>query len=534
MRKRFLSVIAVACTAAIALGGCASSNNNNNGGGDAASEKSDLVIGMALGDLATLDPARVLADAMQLVIPLYSDTLVDVDQDDPRKIVPAIATEWEVSDDLKTYTFTLRDDVTFPSGNKLTAEDVKFSLMRIKNVQGASAFKMGNVEKIDAVDETTVVFTLTGADSSFPSRMTAPYLAILDSKTLQENGGVADETAVDTDTAQEFLDTTTVGTGAYELSKWSRNADIVFTASDSYWGEEPTFQTITIRDIRDASTQRQLVEKGDIDIAMDIDPDTAASLEKAAGVKVVKEQSFNLNYIAIGNTAANPELQDQRVRQAIQAAIDYDGISAALADGAPRPAAVVPIGFLGADGVDPVQTDPERAKSLMKEAGVSDMSIDVTYANVTWYGVSQQALWEKMKADLAQIGITLNLVPAEYANWIAAYRAQELSLTSGLWAPEDFDSSSYFDPFGREEGIYGVRTKMTFPIGQELYTQYLSEKDADKREDIAVELITAMRDNATLIPIVQPNKIFVHSDQIDNVRYSPDAQLRISDITAAQ
>ena len=511
------------------LSGCVA--NNNNQGNDA--DSTELVIGMALGDLATLDPARVLADAMQLVIPLYSDTLVDVNQDDAREIVPGIATKWEVSEDLKTYTFTLRDDITFPGGNKLTAEDVEFSLMRIKNVQGASAFKMGMVESVDVLDETTIQFNLIGPDSSFSSRMTAPYLAVLDSKVLQENGGVSDETAVDADTAQEFLDGTTIGSGPYELSAWNRNEDIVFTARDDYWGDAPDFETIVVRDIRSAATQRQLVERGDIDIAMDIDPDTAVSLKDSEGVTVVSEQSYNLNYIAMSDTAANPQFKDLRVRQAVQAAIDYDGISAALGGNAPRPAAAVPIGFLGADQVKPVETDVERAKQLMEDAGVGEFSVDVTFANVIWYGVSQQALWEKIKSDLSQIGITLNLVPVEYANWIDGYRASSLPLTSGLWAPEDFDSSSYFDPFGREEGIYGKRTKMVFPVGQELYEKYLSEIDADEREAIAVEYITEMRDHATLIPIIQPKKIFVHADRVANVKYSPDMQLRISAITLA-
>ncbi|PPL20224.1 hypothetical protein GY24_01375 [Microterricola pindariensis] len=516
------------------MSGCATSNNNNAANDGAASADTNLVIGMALGDLATLDPARVLADAMQLVIPLYSDTLVDVNQDDPRQIEPALASSWDVSDDLKTYTFHLRDDVTFPSGNKLTADDVEFSLLRIKNVQGASAFKMGMVESIDVIDPTTIQFNLVGADSSFPSRMTAPYLAILDSKVLAENGGVSDETAVDTDTAQAFLDATTIGTGAYELSKWNRNEDIIFTAREGYWGDAPTFTKVTIRNIQSASTQRQLVERGDIDIAMDIDPDTAASLKDSTGVSVGSEQSYNLNYIAMSDTPANPQFKDLRVRQAVQAAIDYEGISAALGGNAPRPAAVVPIGFLGADQVDPIETDVARAKALLAEAGVGEFAVDVTFANVIWYGVSQQALWEKIKADLSQVGITLNLKPVEYANWIEGYRASSLPLTSGLWAPEDFDSSSYFDPFGREDGIYGKRTKMVFPIGQELYEKYLSEIDPSEREAIAVEFITEMRDHATLIPIIQPKKIFVYSNRIDNVKYSPDMQLRMFDITLAK
>ena len=521
-----LTTAVAACAMALSLTACGGGSDD-----ESKNDASELRIGIGLGDLATFDPARVLADAMQLVLPMYAETLVDVDQDDPTTVIPNLATEWSASEDLKSYTFKLRDDVTFPSGRTMTAEDVKFSLERVKNIQGASAFKMGIVDKVNVVDDTTVEFQLTGPDSSFPSRMAAPYLSVFDSEVLQENGAVADETAVDSDDAQAFMDETTVGTGPYELDEWRRNSEVVFSLRDDYWGEAPAFETVVLEDIRDASTQAQLVERGDIDIAMDIEPDTAASLEGKDGVKVVTEPSFNINYLAMNHKSKDaPELADERVRKAIQMAVDYDGISEALADGAPRPAAVVPIGFVGSDQVEPVAYDPDGAKALLEEAGVSGLELSVDFANVTWYGVSQQSLWEKLQSDFDKVGIKVTIRPVEYENWIAGYRAGEFSITSGLWAPEDFDSSSYFDPFGREEGIYGERTSMDFPIGQKLYEQYLAEKDPAAREDIVVELITAMRDSATLIPVFQANKFLVHSDAVTGVRYSPNKQIRLSEI----
>ncbi len=525
--KRTISTALAACVVALSLTACGSGSSDSDSG-NAADE---LRLGIALGDLATFDPARVLADAMQLVIPMYAETLVDVDQDDPKTVLPNLATSWEASEDLKTYTFKLRDDVTFPSGNTMTAEDVKFSLERVKNVQGASAFKMGIVDSVNVVDDTTVEFVLTGPDSSFPSRMAAPYLSVFDSKVLQENGAVSDASAVTADDAQAFMDKTTVGTGPYELEEWRRNSEVVFKLRDDYWGEAPAFDTIVLEDIRDASTQAQLVERGDIDIAMDIEPDTAASLEGKDGIKVVTEPSFNINYLAMNHQSKDaPELADDKVRQAIQMAVDYDGISSALADGAPRPAAVVPIGFVGADKVEPIGYDPDAAKKLLDEAGVSGLELDVEFANVTWYGVSQQSLWEKLQSDFDKVGIKVNIRPVEYEKWIEGYRAGEFSITSGLWAPEDFDSSSYFDPFGREAGIYGERTSMDFPIGQKLYDEYLAEKDPAGRETIAEELITAMRDDATLIPLFQANKFLVHSDAVTGVRYSPNKQIRLAEI----
>jgi peptide/nickel transport system substrate-binding protein len=518
--------VALALAGALALGACGGGSDVKSGSND------ELRIAMPLGDVASLDPARSLSDAMAVLLPLYGQTLVEADAKDPTKILPGLAETWK-KDSPTRYTFELRHGVKFSGGNAMTAEDVKFSIERIKNVQGPTAFKAEGVASITAVDEDTVQFDLDAPDSTFIAKLATPYLAVLDSKTLKAKGAVSDATAAKADAAQKFLDATTAGTGPYVLDKWSRNQQIALKANPAYWGDAPAFKKVVLVDVRDAATQRQLLEGGDVDIAMSIDPDTADSLKDAAGIKITRTPAYNVIYLAMNNAhPAAPQLRDVRVRQAIQRAIDYDGI-AALAGGASRPAATVPLGFQGSDDVEPIKRDVAAAKSLLAQAGVKSMAMEVTFANQVLYGVSLSTLWEKLKSDLAEIGITLTLKPVEYENWVGAFRAAELPMTTGLWAPDHIDAGGHFDVFARTDGTVGKRVNLKLGDAGRGYASYLAaENDAEKTR-IAKELITTMRDDASLFALVQPKVILAYSDKLSGVEFHPIKQLNVAAVKSA-
>lgn len=517
--------------ASAVLAGCGA------GGGDAessGSEMTELRIGVALGDLSTLDPASEIADASQVVLPMFGDRLLTVEPEDPTTVLPQLAESWEVNADASEYVFSLREDVTFVTGNPMTSADVVFSFERVRLKAGPSAFLLDTVSSITAVDDYTVKVTLTGPDSAFLAKLAACYLIVLDSQVLAENGGLADATAVDSDTAQEFLDGETIGSGPYILEEWRRNEQLTFTANPEYWGEAPKFETVTLLDIRDASTQRQLLERGDLDVALDIDPDTAAALEGTGGIEITSTPALNLIYLALNNAApGTPELADVRVRQAIQLAVDYDGISTGLAGDAPRPPAVDPIGLQGVDQVELIETDVDAAIALLEDAGVDGLTLDVTFANQVLYGVPLTTLWEKLKSDLDAVGITVNLNPVEYDAWIEAFRAGELGMTTSLWGPDFIDSGHYLELFGRNEGLVAGRVNLDLPEGQGLYEAYLAETDEAARADIAAQSIEAMRDDASMIALAQPNKILAFSDALTGVAYSPNTQIDINAIAPA-
>ncbi len=500
-------------------------------GAQPSAPSGELKIAASMADLATLDPPRAFADINGLLQPFWGEPLVTIDPADPTKILPALAASWTVSDDGLTYVFKLRTDAKFSTGNTMTADDVVFSFERLKNIQGSVAFVLDGATNIVATDPSTVTITLSAADSAFLAKVTNSALMVLDSTVLKKNGAVSDATAKDADKAEEFLNTSTVGTGPYMLKEWKRNERIVFDANPNYTGaNKPAFATITVQDVREPATQAQLLQGGSVDLATNIDSDTAAGLKDASGVKVDTVQSVNLLYLALNNKAPSP-FADPKVRQAVQKAIDYDGIGI-LTGATKRPAAVIPLGLQGIDKVTPVATDVAGAKQLLADAGLgSGFSIDVTFANYAPYGVPLTTLWEKISADLAKVNITLNLKPVEYDAWLQAYRAGGLPLTSSIWAPDFLDVTNYLDWFGSPESPVSKRVGFNSPEAGALFNQVKATTDSAKREDLSAQAATIMRDDASLIPVVQPNSIIAYRTTISHVEYSPNHQIEITAIT---
>ena len=215
-----------------------------------------------------------------------------------------------------------------------------------------------------------VRFTLLSPDSQFPKKLTPPDMRVLDTSVLAQNGGVFDATASEKDTAEDFINHNSVSTGMYVFKSWTREQEVVLEANPKYWGGTPPFAQIIIRDIKDVTTERQLLEKGDADIIMDVTPDSVNALSAIPGVKVTTTRGYDLLYLAMTNFVdLDKTLSNPLVHQAVQYAIDYEGITEGLAGGAERPAAMIPLGMQGIGQVTPVQQDVQRARELMAKAG---------------------------------------------------------------------------------------------------------------------------------------------------------------------
>ena len=141
-------------------------------------------------------------------------------------------------------TVTLKDGITFASGNAMTSADVLFSINRCKNLQGNPAFICDTIESMEAPDDKTIVFHLTQADSGILSKLTYSSLAILDSEVVKANGGTDAEDAASTDTAQAYLDTTSAGSGMYVMTSYTPDEEVVLEKNPIQ--QEFLFQTLKL------------------------------------------------------------------------------------------------------------------------------------------------------------------------------------------------------------------------------------------------------------------------------------------------
>jgi peptide/nickel transport system substrate-binding protein len=183
-----------------------------------AAANQNLIIAIDQSDVRTLDPAREFEFAAAFIDLNVYDTLVtQKGPDDLNTFVPVLAKEWKISPDGKEYTFTLRDDVKFASGNPLTADDVKFSLMRLKNIKGNPGWMMDPLKEVQVVDKNTVKTILTDPFGDWLAVLSGPNSGIVDSKLVTDKGGNADEGADQADKAEEWLNQNSAGSGPFIL-----------------------------------------------------------------------------------------------------------------------------------------------------------------------------------------------------------------------------------------------------------------------------------------------------------------------------
>ncbi len=404
----------------------------------AAQEEKTLVVGHA-ESTDSLDPARGYTQTTGIVNKLTYDTLVTFPKDSAASIEPSLATSWDVSDDGLTYTFTLRD-AKFANGDAVTADDVVFSFLRLKNVQGNPSFLLGNMTSIVATDASTVTITLSEVTPAFLANLANTALAVTDAAVVQANGGTDAEDASTTDTAETYLNGASAGTGPYVLDSWEPQVETVLTRNDNYWGDAPYFDKIIITNIPEAATQKVALESGEIDIALDLTSDQIPSLENNSDISIFNGAGNIVHFLLMNNDpAVGGPVADPQVQEAIRLALDYEGYKALW--GGLTPASPMAIGLQSAYGEDhAVVRDLDKAKQLLTDAGYPDgFDITLSYPIFTFQGVNMETNAQKIQADLADVGINVTLNPGELQVALEEYRNGQEALGYWFWGPDVLD-----------------------------------------------------------------------------------------------
>ena len=517
-RYRAAAITAAAIVALSAVAAGCSSTAATTAATTTASKQ--LNIAVDLQDLNVLDPPRSTSNETDLIYPLEGNTLLGINPEQPTQLEPELATSWGCNSNSTVCTVTLRHDVRFSTGRPFTSANVVYSFERTLYIQGASTYILSTLKEAVAEGPYTVKFILKTSDSAFLAGLTTYGLIILDSKALIAHGGNDGPHASTLDKAQNYLNTVTIGTGPFMLKQWIPGQKLVFVQNPYYWGTRPSYTTVTLIDTPSATTQAQLVEGGEADMALNIDPTTAKSLTSYPNVKVESIPSLNLIMLNLNNTT--PGLGNVKVRQAIAYAIDYNGITKGIGGNALLPPACVPLGLQGASAVADYSTDIAKAKQLLRQAGVSHLTLTATFANDDPYGVPLITLWQLLEQNLAAVGIKVNLRPVDYNTWFNDLVGSKLSVTTGIWTPDFMDSADYFDVFGETGATNSALFHQNMPGSVQLVNQYLATSDTAERDSLASRIVTMMHNDATFIPLIQPSNIFVVGKDITGLQYVPN------------
>src|SRR5215208_1463124 len=481
----------------------------------AQDEGSQLVIG-ANFVIQSLDPGRSIETTTNMINHSTYDSLVSFEGEDLTTPVPRLATEWTVSEDGTSYTFTLQPDVTFASGNPLTSADVKWSFDRVRNLQSNPLFLVEKITAVEAPDPQTVVITLGSPYPGILPILASPSLGIIDSVLVSENGGTDAADAAETDTAEEFLNSQSAGSGPYMLTSYLPDQEVVLESNPNYWGDAPAFDRIVIRNITEAATQKLQLEAGDIDIATGLSQDQVPTMQGSEGITVNSSAAATTFYVLMNN---NPEVggafSNPLIQQAVRYALKYDEILALAGPGAVRLAGIIPTVFPGAlDPADATETDQEKARSLVSEAARD---------SVIW-GVQMNILAQKIQSDLAEVGIELALDGLPRTTALQKYRDAENQVGVWSWAADFPDASNFLVYLpGRTVGTragwpadYSDEAEALVALGEDAE----STVDDTERVEMYHEIENTIREIGPYAPLFQPAVPYAYRSDLSGVTFN--------------
>lgn len=412
----------------------------------AATPDDTLVIAKQIDDLISLDPAEAYELSGIEILANSYDRIMRLEPTDLTKLVPGVAESVTVSDDGKTFTFKIRPGQTFASGNPITAGDAAWSLQRVIKLEKTPVFLLSQLgwtkDNVDAMvtapDEATLVVKI-GVDFA-PSLVYALLGSVVGSVV---DSKLAMEHEADGDMGNGWLKTNSAGSGAYVIRSWTPNESVALEANPNYRGGAAALKRVLIQHVPEASAQRLLLEKGDVDIARNLTPDQIAALEGNADIKVTSVPEALLYYI--GLNLKTKELQDPKVREALRYLVDYDGMANSFLKGSVQVhQSFWASGFWAAYDENPYTFDPAKAKQLLAEAGYSDgFSLNLDAPNFAPFVNMAQSV----QSTFAQGGITVNIVSSEMAPMLTKYRAREHQALMVYWGPD------YMDPHTNADGF---------------------------------------------------------------------------------
>jgi ABC-type transport system substrate-binding protein len=523
-KKVVLSLFIVITTALAACGGgptptaAPAATQATTGGGP---EKGGEITVVYKDDLATLDPAIGYDWTNWPAIKLVFDGLLDYDSG--TTIQPRIAESLpEVSADGLTYTFKLRQGVKFSNGRELNADDIVYTMTRVLDpktgspgagffvgIKGAQEFIDGSataVEGIQAVDSSTVQFTLTSPDVTFLNKMALNFAFIVPKEEVEKAG--------------KNFGHAPVGTGPFILKEWVSGQHLVFERNPNYFFEgRPFLDKVTIEVGVEPDVALLRLEKGEIQLMGDPPPGadwTRISADPAWTDRIEVEATVNTTYIAI-NTGM-PPFDNVKVRQALNHAIDKQRIVQLLNGRATVANQILPPLMPGYDasytGYD---YNPDKAKSLLAEAGFPngfETSIECISVD------PQPKLCESFQQDLDKVGIKLTINTLAAPNVIddAGNGKTPLVWSGGLaWTQDYPDPDDFYSPIlGCDSNVPGGWNWSRYcnETVHDKSKELLSMTDREARMAAYKDLFKALMDDAVWVPVINGQYTVAHSEKL--------------------
>jgi len=346
-----------------------------------------------------------------------------------------LAESWEVSDDGLTFTFTLRDGLTFADGSPLDSEAIQASFERRTAVEQGPSYMLAGVDSYETPDPQTFVVNLKTPDAAFLHYLASAWSPkAVNPATLTENAD---------DLAQQFLETSSAGSGPYVIEEFTRGTGYTLTRNDNYWGEEPYFSTVEIAVTPDVSSQILALESGDLDVIPHGFPlSNLSTVEGNEDLTIDEFPSLGTTSLYLNQNRA--ALTDVATREALMRAIDIPGLVAEVyGDTAEVPTNAYPTGLLDPSlaTVDYSAGDAAAQDALSEQ----DISLDIVYTPDS-SGV-QRRLADLMRQRLAAVGVEGLPRQAQLAE-VFGYR-EDVANAADIYVSTPAPDGAHPDTWGR-------------------------------------------------------------------------------------
>ena len=443
-------------------------------------------------------------------------------------VLPSLAKEWEMSDDGMTYTFHLREGVTFSNGSALTASDVLYSFTRLLThpdscnqdivdiIVGADKLQSGETDQLEGfkvLGDLDFSITLEEPFSAFLPCLSMPGASIMDEETTTEAG---DRFGTDPEW--------TVGTGSFVLWKWNKGEGMLLKANKDCWNGTPKCEGVDLRFLPDAGEIEALFEKGELDI-LDLDG-LGSDADKYLEDDTYKDRLFRAHPVGITYIALNESIEplnDVSVRKALQLSLDRQALLDSSLNGRGEiEQGIFPHGLSGYnEDLPEIVYDPDQAAELLATAGYGngfEMTISVKSSASSW----EKAMMEEAASMWGKIGVKATVEVIDESEWMTLRKSGKLSCYAATWTADYNDPDNFiYTFFGSEANT--INRSLCYPkedvMARVRDARSITDKDERIKEYRDLER-TIIQEDAAWIPLFSRIRYYVKGERLNNIKAS--------------
>ena len=472
-----------------------------------------------------LDPAIAGSNGYGDILPINDNVTEGLTRYRPGtvEIEPALAEGWDVSADGLSYVFRIRPNVTFHDGTPLDAKAVETNYLRQLDENHPFHFEgityaeivFTDVESVAATGDLELTITLAKPSILLPANLAMFAAGIVSPAALEELG-------------QDFGQQP-VGTGPFRFESWTKDVELVFVANDDYWGDRPPLDRVVWRTIGEDTVRLSELRTGAIDVANQLDFKNFEEVQHDPELQAITGNFLNVQFLAFNQ--AVPPFDNPQVRRAVQHAINKQNIADAIFYGHyTLGAGPIAPGLLGHDPslAETYPYDPERARTLLAEAGLEDVEFDLLNRSTSFWPL----LGQLVQADLEAVGITANLRTLEDAEFFAELNASNAQAFVNDWTWDNGDPDNVmFSLFTAPRAL----NRMGYQNEQvnDLNYQAQEETDPAARTELYLQAQRLILEDAIMVVLGYPEKAIGAQRRVQNLRVAPIGSVVLREVDLA-